>query len=286
MRSGRVFHNTPFGQPFRTRTWHEDHDFPEVEFPFSSTPMDDPLTGGRGALMRGDASDPKLIETKTSTEYWQKGASLLHTDPTGTRDLTLPPNVRTFLNAGTQHGGKAGMPRDNGPCIATRNWHDPMAAVRALLVALDEWVVADRAPPDSVVPRIDDGTLVPAGSTSPSPHFQGVTWPRHANDVTPLADWTAPGVSSQTSMALWCRRWKKTAMSKPGSACPTSLYRSRHLRWLELCAPPCYPAGGIGRPRRHVPGVRGDCGRAAACNGDPRRSVAERYPKRQCSVAP
>ena len=31
--------------------------------------------------MRGDASDPKLIETNTSTEYWQKGASLLHTDP-------------------------------------------------------------------------------------------------------------------------------------------------------------------------------------------------------------
>ena len=37
---GRVFHNTPFGQPFRTRTWHEDHDFPEVEFPF--------LLGGAG----------------------------------------------------------------------------------------------------------------------------------------------------------------------------------------------------------------------------------------------
>ena len=31
---GRVFHNTEFGQPARTRTWHEDHDFPEVEFPF------------------------------------------------------------------------------------------------------------------------------------------------------------------------------------------------------------------------------------------------------------
>ena len=49
---GRVFHNTPFGQPFRTRTWHEDHDFPEVEFPFSSTPMDDPITG---AQRRADA---------------------------------------------------------------------------------------------------------------------------------------------------------------------------------------------------------------------------------------
>ena len=28
---GRVFFNTEFGQPARTRTWHEDHGFPEVE---------------------------------------------------------------------------------------------------------------------------------------------------------------------------------------------------------------------------------------------------------------
>ena len=33
---GRVFFNTRSRQPARTRTWHEDHDFPEVQFPFSS----------------------------------------------------------------------------------------------------------------------------------------------------------------------------------------------------------------------------------------------------------
>src|ERR1700761_502888 len=87
---GRVFFNTPFGQPFRTRTWHEDHDFPEVEFPHSAAAMDDPATGRSGALLRGNASDPLLIETNTSTEYWQKGASLLHTDPLGARDVALP----------------------------------------------------------------------------------------------------------------------------------------------------------------------------------------------------
>ena len=111
---GRIFFNTPFGQPFRTRTWHEDHDFPEVEFPHSSASMDDPVTGRSGALMRGDATDPLLIETNTSTEYWQKGASLLHTDPLGTRDVALPANVRAYLLSGTQHAGKAAMPTDNG----------------------------------------------------------------------------------------------------------------------------------------------------------------------------
>ena len=93
---GRVFHNTEFGQPARTRTWHEDHDFPEVEFPFSSATLTDPIGGGSGAVLRGDDSDPKLIETNTSTEYWQKGASLLHTDPDGTRDVALPANVRGY----------------------------------------------------------------------------------------------------------------------------------------------------------------------------------------------
>ncbi len=188
---GRVFHNTPFGQPFRTRTWHEDHHFPEIEFPHSAAAMDDPVTGRSGALMRGDATDPLLIETNTSTEYWQKGASLLHTDPAGTRDIALPPNVRAYLVAGTQHGGKAGMPRDNGPCINPRNWHDPMPAIRALLVALDEWVVSGRTPPDSRVPRIDDGTLVAAADVA-FPAIPGLGRPHAANDVTVLVDWVTP----------------------------------------------------------------------------------------------
>ena len=194
---GRVFLNTPFAQPFRTRTWHEDHDFPEVEFPFSSAVMTDPLTGAAGGLMRGDASDPKLIETNTSTEYWQKGASLLHTDPLGGQDIALPANVRGFLIAGTQHGGKAGMPRDNGPCVNPRNWHDPMAAIRALLVALDEWVVSDREPPASCLPRIADGSLVPAEQVA-FPAVPGLTPPAAANDVFPIADWTDPRTPART----------------------------------------------------------------------------------------
>lgn len=198
---GRVFHNTPFAQPFRTRTWHEDHDFPEVEFPFSATPMDDPITGASGALLPGNASDPRLIETNTSTEYWQKGASLLHTDPLGQQDIQLPAAVRAYLIPGTQHGGKAGMPRDNGPCANPRNWHDPMPAVRALLVALDEWVTTGRAPPPSRVPAIADGTLVPAAKVA-FPPIPGLTPPRVANDVSPLPDWTDPKPAPRSYGAL------------------------------------------------------------------------------------
>ena len=106
---GRLFCNTPFAQPGRTRTWHEDHDFPEVEFPFSTATFTDPIGGGTAALLRGDGSDPLLIETNTATEYWQKGASLLHTDPDGTRDAVLPETcARLFSGPGRTTPGALG----------------------------------------------------------------------------------------------------------------------------------------------------------------------------------
>jgi hypothetical protein len=108
----------------------------------------------------------------------------------------LPANVRGYLIAGTQHGGKAGMPRDNGPCVNPRNWHDPMAAIRALLVALDEWVVSGREPPESCLPKIADGSLVAVEKVA-CPAVPGLTRPAAANDVYPLADWTDPKPASR-----------------------------------------------------------------------------------------
>ena len=193
---GRLFLNALFAQPARTRTWHEDHDFPEVAFPFSATALTDPISGTTAALLRGDGSDPLLIETNTSTEYWQKGASLLHTDPSGARDVGLPEGVRGYFLAGTQHAGKAGMPRDRGPCANPRNPHDPMGAVRALLVALEAWVAEGTPPPPSRLPRIDDGTLVAAEALA-FPAIPGAAPPPLPNDVLPLADWIDPPIPPQ-----------------------------------------------------------------------------------------
>jgi hypothetical protein len=269
---GRVFHNTPFGQPFRTRTWHEDHDFPEVEFPFSAAALDDPMTEGSGALLRGDATDPKLIETNTSTEYWQKGASLLHTDPLGRRDVALPPTARGYFLAGTQHGGKAGMPRDNGPCLNPRNWHDPMPAVRALLVALDEWVIGGRAPPDSRLPRIDDGTLVPASAVA-FPAIPGLVRPHAANDVTPLADWTDPLPAEQTYGALVPQVDEDgnelAGIRLPDIAVPLGTFTG----WNLYASP--YPEGELAdRDGTFLAFAATEAERGS----DPRPSLAERYP--------
>ncbi len=267
---GRLFFNTPFAQPARTRTWHEDHDFPEVAFPFSTATFTDPIGGGTAALLRHDGSDPLLIETNTATEYWQKGASLLHTDPDGTRDATLPDTVRGYFLTGTNHTGRAGVPRDAGPCTLPRNWHDPMAAVRALLVALDDWVTTGRAPPASRLPRIDDGTLVPAEAVT-FPTASGFTAPRAANDVTPRPDWIEPGTPTRAWRALVPQVGpdgnELAGLKLPDIAVP----RGTHTGWNLYKAP--YPAGELAD--RDGSFLAFAATRAA---DDHRPSLAERYP--------
>ena len=269
---GRVFHNALFAQPARTRSWHEDHDFPEVAFPFSASALTDPISGATAGLLRGDGSDPLLMETNTSTEYWQKGASLLHTDPAGARDVGLPEGVRGYFLAGTQHAGKAGMPRDRGPCANPRNPHDPMPAVRALLAALEEWVAEGVAPPPSCLPRIDDGTLVPAEALA-FPAIPGAAPPPLPNDVVPLADWIDPVPPARAWGALVPQvdadGNELAGLRLPDIAVPAGTYTG----WN--CYAPPYPDGEIAdRDGSFLAfaATRADRERA----GDPRLSLEER----------
>ena len=190
---GKVFTNTPFGQPFRTGTQHEDHAFPENWLPFAHAPQTDPYTGQSHALLRGDGFDPLIIEVNTSTEYWQKGASLLHTDLPGQADLgdAIPDTVRLFLMAGTQHGGRAGLTPVQGNGLQPRNPHNPTPALRALLVALEQWVVDGVAPPPSRIPTLADGTLVSPEALA-FPAIPGVETPRQMNVIAARSDWVHP----------------------------------------------------------------------------------------------
>jgi hypothetical protein len=278
---GRLFCNTGFAQPARTRTWHEDHDFPEVEFPFSTATCTDPIGGRTASLLRGEASDPLLIETNTSTEYWQKGASLLHTNPEGTHDAILPDTVRGYFLTGTNHTGRAGTPRDAGPCVLPRNWHDPMPAVRALLVALDEWVVDGRAPPPSRLPRIDDGTLVPAEAVA-FPQAPGFAAPHAANDVAPLPNWISPTPPARTWRALVPQVGpdgnELAGLKLPDIAVP----RGTHTGW-NLYKSPC-PAGELAdRDGSFLAFAETPAARKAT--NDARPSLAERYATRTAYVA-
>ncbi len=182
--AGKVFANEAFAMPFRTATQHEDRFYPEVWGAYTYR------EGPGGGLLHGDGSDPLVIESNTSTEYWQKAASLVHSDPEG-QDAALPPNVRMMLVAGTQHGGHAGTTAAPGYCANPRNPNSAGPALRAMLSNLEAWVVHGVAPSDSLVPRQGDGSGVPAAAVR-RPDVAGVTWGPGDNAVGQPVDWVEP----------------------------------------------------------------------------------------------
>lgn len=189
--AGKVFGNVLFAMPGRTATMHEDRFYPENWFPFAPFQATDPMTGQTAGLLHRVGNDPLVIESNTSTEYWQKGASLIHTDPQDGTDRAPPPGARAFLIAGTQHGGHFGSNTSPGPCVLGRNPHSAGPALRALLVDLEAWVVKGTPPPDSLVPRRADGTAVDAAKVQ-MPVVGGTHWAQGATRIGPPVDWVNP----------------------------------------------------------------------------------------------
>ncbi len=194
--AGKVFANHRFGMPGRTATQHEDRLYPENWFPFGNAAATDPFSGKTGAILNGEPSDPLFIETNTATEYWQKGASLVHTDTSGAKDAELPANARVYLIAGTQHAARPGADPRPGPCVNPRNPHSATPALRALFHALEEWVMKGDAPPPSRVPRLADGTAVKTEAAR-MPRVKGFALAPGANRITPPVDWIDPPEDGQ-----------------------------------------------------------------------------------------
>ena len=280
---GKVFTNTPFGQPYRTGAQHEDHTFPENWLPFAHAPQTDPYTGQTHALLRSDGFDPLIIEVNTSTEYWQKGASLLHTDLQGRADLgeAIPDTVRLFLMAGTQHGGRAGLTAVRGSGLQPRNPHNPTPALRALLAALEQWVVDGVAPPPSRIPRLADDTLVSPEALA-FPAIPGVETPRQMNVIATRGDWVHPDAAPT---AIYGARVPQVdadgneiaGIRLPPIAAPIATYTG----WNLYQAP--YPEGELcDREGSYLPFAASRADRQAA--GDPRPSLEERYASRAAYV--
>jgi hypothetical protein len=166
------------------------------------------------------------------------------------------------------------MPRDPGPCLYPRNHHDPMPAVRALLRALDAWVADGTPPPDSRVPRIADGTLVPADRVA-FPAIPGLRTPRAANDVAPLADWTDPTPAPRAYAAL-VPQVDADGNEIAGIRLPDIAVPEGTFTGWNLYAPP-YPEGELAdRDGIFLAFPKTEADRRAT--GDPRASLAERYP--------
>ena len=269
---GGVFLNMLFAQPNRTRSGYQDRTMPENFFPFATANTKDPATGKQGALLQRDGFDPLLIQTNTSTEYWQKGASLLSTDPTGCRDLHLPEITRLYLIAGTQHAGRAGTPSSPGNCQNARNPHSAAPALRALLVALDEWITDGTPAPASRIPRIDDGTLVRAEALN-FPHLPGFAIANAATPVDPPGDWVRP-VPAASSYGTLVPAVDADGNERAGIRLPDIAMPAATLTGWNLFKAP-FPACELcDRDGSSLPFAATEATRDPA---DPRPSMAARY---------
>jgi hypothetical protein len=278
--AGKVFANHRFGMPNRTATQHEDRFYPESWFPFGYRLEQDHFTGRNGRIIARKPTDPKVIESNTSTEYWQKAASLVHTDPKGRGDADLPANVRVYLIAGTQHGGRAGLDDSKGLCQMPRNPHNAAPVLRALLVALEEWVVKGTQPPSSRVPRINSRTAV-APSEIRLPKLVGFSSPPGANPLGPQVDWINPPAGFERTYAVRVPQVDADGNEVAGVRLPpVAVPLGTYTGWNVYRA---YPSELCDRDGSYLPFARTRAERES--KGDPRLSLAERYQGKDDYVA-
>lgn len=281
--SGGGFFNHRFGQPNRTAFKRLSHVYPEQVFPFAYSQLTDPVTGKTDSVLaRCDATRtrPKIMEINDSNSWWFKNASLSTTTPDGARDLEDPAEVRFYLLSSVPHGAGKGR----GFCEQLQNPVSPGPALRALLMAMIDWVIAGKQPPPSNVPRLRDGTLVAPTSqeTVGFPSIPGVNYGGAAN-IRELFDYGPDferGIISLVPPIPTGRAYQtlvpKTdedgidiaGIKLPDIAVPIGTYTG----WNPLARAPKDECSAMGS---FIPFARTKAERVAS--GDPRLSVEERY---------
>jgi hypothetical protein len=289
--SGRGLFNQRFGLATLYSSQHRDRLCGSEAFPFTTTTQRDPVTGEEGDILaraRRAGHVPKLFFVQSSTEYWSRGASLLHTDVDGRVDLPIDPHVRIYLISGSGHLGA--QPPTPGIGQTPRNplRHRP-PVLRALLAALDRWVTEGRQPPESRYPRIDDGTLVSVERFREAfPAIPGIELPRDCYqplrlDFGPrwrqqgIADTIPPNVGPPylALVPMVDQDGNELAgIRLPDVAVPLATYTGWSLRAEAYGASDML----VGLDGSYLEFARTPEQRAAA--SDPRRSVLERYPSR------
>jgi hypothetical protein len=293
------FFNVRFAQPFRTHRQHIGRWTPERTFPFANQFLFDPVTerfGGRLFRCTVTHSCPKIFEANSSNEYWVKGGSLLHTDTRGRDLLNDPPEVRSYLFSSLPHSPAAGP----GICEQGRNPLSAAPGLRALLVDLDDWITRHRQPPRSRLPRRIDGTLVSSLPQSgvgfpsiPGVRYTGAMTTGDLFDFGPRFDSgildiqtrdgtiVAPVVASPYPVFVPATDTDGNDVAGvrfPDVEVPLATYTGYGFRAGNFAGPDLCDAFG-----QMIPFKKTRTEREAA--GDPRPSLAERYPTHDAYVA-
>jgi hypothetical protein len=291
--AGRGSFNHRFGQASRDALQFFNILFPVDLFPFTDGPETDPETGIADSLLGRAARSgtaPKVFHLLTNSEYFNRAGSLVHTDPTGTRDADLPANTRIYTIASAPHGPGPFPPASNsGGGMVGRAALNPLnyaPVTRALFRALDRWVSEDVEPPPSAYPRLADGTLTPPDRAGwPAiPGFALPQQPLRAFHLNFGPDWNRGIVSVEPPEVGPAFTVRVPAVDADGNA-------RAGIRLPDIAVPLATQAGwnyrhaSIGAPDRlageigsYIPFPRTRAERDRT--GDPRLSIEERYRNR------
>ena len=168
---------------------YEDHNNIADQFPFSYAMSQDHLTEKSDAICKRPQTDPLIFHSQTSTEYWQRRGSLVHTDTQG-NDLAMPENVRLYFWASAQHVGDPLQGRSTrGICQNPGNVVQTSMFFRGMLDALDAWATKGVAPPENKIPQRKDNTLITIDKWREQfPNIPGINTPQQPN-LLPLYDY-------------------------------------------------------------------------------------------------
>jgi Alpha/beta hydrolase domain len=261
-------------------------------FPFSYAETTDHLTGRQDAILKRPESDPLVLHTQTSTEYWQRRGSLAHTDTRG-NDLPQPDGVRIYMWASSLHfADPIAKKPGRGICQNYLNTVATSMLFRAMIDAMDRWATTGAAPPESRIPRRAEGTLVPIEEWRRLfPEIPGVATPR-APSALPLLDFgpqaeagilrEPPNITADGGYAILVPVVDEDGNDKAGVrapmvAAPLGTYCGWNLRARGFGQGAMHEFSGSYIPLPETPEERRG-------TGDPRRSILERYADAQTYI--
>lgn len=232
----------------------------------------------------------KVMLTNSSVEYHRGDASLIHTDPDGSRDVSPDADVRVYHFTGTEHLLGTWPPTDAlsapadpaGGIERSQNLRGVVnygRLLRACLVNLDRWVTEGVEPPPSRHPRVDDGTAVaPETLAKLFDRIPGARYPRrHARllrqDFSTLPPRSGRAYGSRVP-AVDADGNELAGIALPEVAVPLATHTGWNLRHPDIGGAEqllIFAGSTLPFPRTR---------REREAGGDPRLSVEERYPSR------
>jgi Alpha/beta hydrolase domain len=221
-----------------------------------------------------------VLHLDTESDFWQARSSLIATDPSGA-DIAMPDEVRIYAVSGVPHAPFRPLTKPVMQLPGNRLGYG--AFMRALLVALFEWVEHDTPPPDSRFPSRAVGTLVPlAEARRTFPRLPAVNFPKILNELR-LRDHSVEPPSESTAYPVFVQRADADGNAKGGIRHPLlAAPLATHVGWSLRASG--YAEGDLFTIQGSmIPLAQTEAERLRA--DDPRPSVDARYASRDARAA-